>query len=67
MGRESQHPNDLSGVVPLHMEILIFPSHHKGKRFLGSLHSNPEIEEGEIKTHEFLKSVIKVHIHVEGM
>jgi hypothetical protein len=67
MGRESQHPNDLSGVVPLHMEILIFPSHHKGKRFLGALHPDPEIEEGEIKTHEFLKGVIQVHIHVEGM
>jgi hypothetical protein len=67
MGRESQHSNNLGGVVPLHMEILIFPRNDKGKRFLGSLHPNPEIEEGEIKTHEFLKSVIKVHIHVEGM
>jgi hypothetical protein len=31
VGGESEHPNDLSGVVPLNMEILIFPSHHKGK------------------------------------
>ena len=31
VGGKSQNPNNLSGVVPLHVEILIFPSHHKGK------------------------------------
>jgi hypothetical protein len=31
VGGESKHPYDLSGVISLNMEILIFPSHHKGK------------------------------------
>jgi hypothetical protein len=31
VGGESKHPYDLSGVISLDMEILIFPSHHKGK------------------------------------
>lgn len=67
MRGKSEHPNDFSGIVSLHMEILIFPRNDKGKRFLGTLHPDPEIEEGEIKTHKFLKGVIEVHINVEGV